>query len=217
VFSGERNFVFAFEAEGGVAALTRGLGSEYEIMNANIKKWSVGSPIQAALDSLETLLREHPVAAGEVEKVEVQIQDHEAAVVDNRDMPDICLQHLVAIMLLDGTVNFASAHDERRMRDHKVLALRKRIRLIGSAELTRAGGRQAIIELDLRGGRRLSHHTRAVRGTADNPMTRAEIDAKCADLFAPVLGARRARSLIDRLWRLEAEKDVRNLRPLLQA
>jgi 2-methylcitrate dehydratase PrpD len=216
VFSGERNFLFAFEAEGGASALTRALGTDFEIMNANIKKWSVGSPIQAALDSLEALLREHPVAAGEVEKVEVQVQDHEAAVVNNRDMPDICLQHLVAIMLLDGTVTFASSHDEQRMRDRKVLALRSRIRLSGSVELTRAGGRQAIVELRLGGGRRLSHHTRAVRGTADNPMTRAEIDAKCADLFSPVLSGRRARNLIDTLWSLEAVKDVRELRPLLQ-
>ncbi len=216
VLSGERNLLFAFEAEDGAAALTRGLGSDYEIINANIKKWSVGSPIQAALDSLEALMREHPVAAGEVEKVEVQVQDLEAAVVDNRDMPDICLQHLTAIMLIDGTVTFASAHDQRRMRDRKVLALRNRITLSGSADLTRAGGRQAIVELYLRGGHRLAHHTRAVRGTADNPMTHAEVDAKCADLFSPVLGGRRARKLLDTLWALEKVKDVRKLRPLLQ-
>jgi len=41
-------------------------------------------------------------------------------------MPDICLQHLIAVMLLDGTVTFASSHDEARMKDRKVLELRKR-------------------------------------------------------------------------------------------
>ncbi|MEE8517300.1 MAG: MmgE/PrpD family protein, partial [Alphaproteobacteria bacterium] len=39
--------------------LARGLGSRFEIMDTNIKKWSVGSPIQAALDSLEVLIAEH--------------------------------------------------------------------------------------------------------------------------------------------------------------
>ena len=38
---------------------------------------------------------------------------------DNRDMPDICMQHLCAVMLLDGTVSFKSSHDEKRMRDPK--------------------------------------------------------------------------------------------------
>ena len=39
---------------------------------------------------------------------------------------------------------------------------------------------------------------------------------RCFDLFGPVLGARRARKLIDTLWALEEVKDVRTLRPLLQ-
>ena len=217
VFSGERNVLFAFNAEDGVSRLTHELGETYEIMNANIKKWSVGSPIQAALDSLEALLREHRFTADQVERVKVQVQDHEAAVVNNRSMPDICLQHLVAIMLLDGTVTFASSHNENRMQDRKVLAMRRRIEFVGSAELTRAGGRQAIVEIGLRDGRKLVHHTRAVRGTADNPMAGPEIEAKCADLLVPILGPRRTASLIGRIWNLEEIKDVRVLRPLLRA
>ena len=45
--------------------LVRGLGSTYEIMNTNIKRWSVGSPIQAPLDGLLDLIRERaPVNKG---------------------------------------------------------------------------------------------------------------------------------------------------------
>ena len=42
-----------------------------------------------------------------------------------------------------------------------------------------------------------------VRGTAENPMTRAEVDAKSYDLLAPVLGAARARRLCDAVWSLD--------------
>ena len=38
---------------------------------------------------------------------------------DNRNMPDICMQHMCAVMLLDGIVTFESAHDEKRMRDRE--------------------------------------------------------------------------------------------------
>jgi len=34
-------------------------------------------------------------------------------------MPDICMQHLCAVMVIDGTVSFKAAHDERRMRDRR--------------------------------------------------------------------------------------------------
>jgi len=55
----------------------------------------------------------------------------------------------------------------------------------------------------------------AVRGTAENPMTRAEVDAKSYDLLAPVTGKARARRLCDAVWDLERLKSVRELRPLL--
>jgi hypothetical protein len=62
----------------------------------------------------------------------------------------------------------------------------------------------------------LRHHAKAVRGTAENPMTRAEVDAKAYDLAAPVLGERRARRLCDAIWDVEGIRDVRELRPLLK-
>ena len=216
VFSGERSFFVAFGRDAEPERLTAGLGRTWEILNANVKKWSVGSPIQAALDSLEALLAEHRFGARDVARVTIEVQDHEAAIVNNRDMPDICLQHLAALMLLDGTVTFASSHDERRMKDRRVLEMRRRIEFRGSAEFTRAGGRQAIVEVELAGGRRLRHHTQVVKGTAGNPMSRAEVDAKCYDLVAPILGKNRGRALLDAVWSLERLSDVRKLRPLLQ-
>jgi len=54
------------------------LGERFEIMQANIKKWSVGSPIQAALDGIETLRMEHPFRADEVQEVTVRLATDEA-------------------------------------------------------------------------------------------------------------------------------------------
>ena len=47
-------------------------------------------------------------------------------------------------------------------------------------------------------------------------MSRAEVDAKCYDLLAPITGKRRARRLCDTVWTLDGLTDVRKLRPLLQ-
>ena len=65
--------------------------------------------------------------------------------------------------------------------------------------------------------REFKHHTKGVRGSAENPMTRTEVDDKCYDLIAPVLGSARARKLCDAVWQLEKVRDVRVLRPLLRA
>jgi 2-methylcitrate dehydratase PrpD len=217
VFAGERSFFAAYGRAPDPAALVRGLGETYEIMNTNIKRWSVGSPIQAPLDCLSFLIKENSLKADDVEKAVVRVAHQGANTTDNRAMPDICMQHLCAVMLLDGTVSFKSAHDERRMRDRRILEIRKRIELHGDEALSRAmPSRQGIVELELRDGRKLRHHSRAVRGTAENPMTRAEVDAKGYDLMAPVIGNSRARRLCDALWNLERIKDVRQLRSLLR-
>ncbi len=218
VFSGERNFFVAYGRAPNPAELTRELGTNYEITNTNIKRWSVGSPIQAPLDSLLDLIREHHIKADDVEKLVVRVAHQGANTVNNRNMPDICMQHMCAVMLLDGTATFKSSHDLRRMQNRKVLELRSRIELYGDDALTKVmPSRQGIVEIRLRDGRELRHHTKAVRGTSDNPMTRAEVDAKSYDLLAPVLGMARARRLCDAIWGIEKLKDVRKLRPLLQA
>ena len=217
VFSGERSFYVAYGRDPKPEMLAQGLGERYEILRTNIKRWSVGSPIQAPLDSLKALIDEHGVKAGEVEALVVKVYKQGANTTDNRDMPDICMQHLCAVMLLDGTVTFKSSHDEKRMKHPKVLELRKKIELRGDEELSKAmPSRQGIVEVTLRGGRTLRHHTKAVRGTWENPMTRDEVDAKSYDLIAPIAGRARARKLCDAVWKLEGLKDVRKLRPLLQ-
>ena len=215
VLHGERNFLFAFDAEERAGELVDALGSRYEVLNANIKKWSVGSPVQAALDSVQALMREQGLGAASLERLTVEVQDHEAAIVDNRSMPDICLQHLVAVLLLDGTLTFASSHDVRRMSDAKVRAVRARVHLVGSPELTARGGRQAIVTAALKGGGHIRHHTAAVSGTPASPMTRADVQDKALDLLAPVLGVSRARRLVDAIWQLERLRSVRELRGLV--
>jgi 2-methylcitrate dehydratase PrpD len=152
-----------------------------------------------------------------VAKAVVRVSHRGANTVNNREMPDICMQHMAAVMLLDGTATFQAAHDEKRMHDPKVLEVRRRVELYGDDALQRAmPSRQGIVELTLRDGRTVRHHTKAVRGTYENPMTRDEVGEKCFPLLAPVLGTRRARRLIDTVWSLEKVRNVRSLRALLR-
>jgi 2-methylcitrate dehydratase PrpD len=224
VFSGERNFYVAYDETRRIGKapqpqrLIKDLGKVYEIMNTNIKRWSVGSPIQAPLDGLLELIRDHGIKAADVDKLVIRVAHQAANTTDNRNMPDICMQHMCAVMLIDGIVTFKSSHDEKRMTDKKVLDLRNRITLYGDDALTAAmPSRQGILELKLKDGRMLRKHVKAVLGTAQNPMTRAQVDEKCYHLMAPILGASRSRKLCDAVWSLEKVGNVTKLRTLLTA
>ena len=215
ILSGPDNFILANAPNADPARLIEKLGERYEIIRTNIKKWSVGSPIQAPLDALEILLKRRPFDAEQVRSVSVRLGVREASVVNNRDIPDICLQHMVAVMLIDGTVSFLAAHDVARMRDPAVLRQRAKVELVPDQELERRV-REAIVSVTLTDGAVLDEHVRNVRGTADNPMPREEVVAKCRDLLVPVLGRTQSAQLIDRVLELERVGNIRELRPLLQ-
>jgi 2-methylcitrate dehydratase PrpD len=217
VFSGDRGFFHAHGRFAQPELLVRGLGSEFDIMQTAIKRWAVGYPIQAPLDALSNLIAAHGVKASDVARVVVTIDEQGARTVNQRKMADINVQHLAAMMLVDGEITFASSHDASRLRDPTVARLKKRIELAGSAELSKAETTQAVVEITTRRGERLSYHTKAVRGSATNPMSQEEVAAKCRDLFVPVLGKRRAEQLIQTVWGIERVPDVRRLRPLLRA
>ena len=214
-FSGERDFFFTFAPEGDRNELVRGLGHDYEIMRGGIKRWPVGGPIQGPLHVLRDLIAAHKIKAGDVAEVIARMPDKELEIVNNRDMPDISVQHLLAVMLLDGGVTFASAHDFRRMRDPRVLDLKKRIRAVGDPALTDAERRwRCVMTITLKDGRKFEHQTMAAKGSYENPLTRAEEEEKALDLLVPVLGAKQSRALLAALWDFDKIKDVRALRKL---
>ena len=217
IFSGADNFFLAFKPMNKPEMLIEQLGQRYEVTRTNIKKWTVGSPIQAVLDAMENILKRSPFETGQVKEVLVRVATNEAAVVNNREIPDICLQHMVAVMMVDKTVTFRSAHENTRMKDPAVLRERAKVQLIPDEELEkRLPRREGIVEVVLTDGKRLTEHVENVRGTVENPMSREEVIAKARDLVTPVLGAPKSAKLIETVFSLENLKSIRDLRPLIQ-
>ena len=217
IFSGADNFFQAYAPKAKPERLIEKLGERYEIVQTDIKKWTVGSPIQAPLDAIEAIRGKRPFATDQVRRVTVRLAPSVAAVVDNRDIPDICLQHMVAVMLADKTVSFNAAHDKARMQDAAILRERAKVDLVRDAELAQfLPVRVTVVDIDLADGTFLSERVSAVRGTPRNPMSRAEVMEKARDLTAPILGREKSSGLIDTIYTIEAVSDMRSLRPLLQ-
>ena len=213
VLAGRGNFLFAFSEDPKPEILSKGLGTDYVMTTTAIKKWTVGTPIQGALDSLLAIMTEQRLGRSDIARVRARVPDFAAPVVDNREMPAINLQYCLAVMILDGTLTFASAHDDARMTDPEVLAVKSLIELVPDHELAVAvPARQAIIELDTKDGRTFSNRTRYVRGTPGDPMTTDEVIAKATELMVPILGRERSDGLVDAVMSIEKLADAATLR-----
>jgi len=212
--SGDRNFFDTFSTKPNPQRLAEGLGSHFEIMVTNIKKFAVGSPIQAPLDALLTLIKKHGLKPKDVRSIAARLPS--IVTVDNRDMPDVNLQYILSVALVDGDLSFEAAHSYERMKDPEVLKVKERVRLVEEPGLkTPKSQRTAVVEVTTQDGAQLKEHVVSVRGTAENPMSTEEVEKKCRELLIPVLGKDRSEKLIDAIWNIEKVKNARELRPLL--
>jgi 2-methylcitrate dehydratase PrpD len=196
------------------AQMTEALGERFEVERTTIKKWSVGSPIQGALDTLETLVADHRFGPADIERIHVVLPPRRAVAVDNKPMPAINLQHQLALLLLDGTVGFVSGHDEQRLNhDPDVAMLRARITVEGDPGQPEGG--TAHLTLKLRDGRTLHGHTAHVRGTPKNPMSFDEIVGKARDIMA-TSSFTEIDPILDALIGVAGLADIRDLGALLR-
>jgi len=217
IFTGPDNFFQAYAPKVQRAKIIEKLGERYEIAQSDIKKWTVGSPIQGPLDAIDAIRGKRPFEADQVMRVTVRLAPSVASIVDNRDIPDICLQHMIAVMLIDKTVSFHAAHDKPRMQDPAVRRQRAKVNLVRDEALDKfLPARIAIVQVDLTDGTSLSERVEAVRGTPSNPMARAEVIEKARELVAPVLGREKTERLIETVFAIESVTDIRKLRPLVQ-
>ena len=194
------------------------LGQRFTITSCLVKKYPVGSPMMETVDATLALLSKHKIQADDIEKVIVRIPESGARTVNNRHMPDVNVQYMVASILIDGKLTFESAHDYERFQNPRVLALKEKVQLIGDQEMERSGPRfQGLVEVTFKDGKKLLEHVRNCRGRPENPMSPEEVEKKAAWLMEPVLGKKNVEQIFESVRRIESVKSARDLTKLMMA
>jgi 2-methylcitrate dehydratase PrpD len=218
VLDGQHNMIIALSTQPNPEEMVAGLGTRYFVTETAIKTFSVGYPIQAPLDAILTLRRQHNLTPDNVQHILVRLPADGASVVNNSAMPDVNCQHLVSLALVKGGVSFDDSHSRPLMEDPAILSVRRRVELVGDPALVDPEApRSGFVEVTMRGGGKVNHFTRHPPGTKENPLDTAGVNAKVRDLMEPVLGAQKTQALIAQINTLETLDDIRRLRPLLTA
>lgn len=216
VLDGEHNALDALSAAPRPEEMVAGLGSRYFVCETAIKPFSVGYPIQAPLDAFLRLQREHGLNLDNVKRIVVRLPEDGARIVNNRSMPDVNCQYIIAAALVKGALSFEDSHSYERMAEPEVRAAKERIELIADpALMDPAAPRSGRVEVTLRDGRTVSHFTRHAPGTKENPLDTEQVNAKARPLMQPVLGVGQTEKIIQKLNALEELEDVRELLPFL--
>ncbi len=213
---GERNVLDALSTNPAPEEMVADLGSRFYIEETAIKTFPVGYPIQSPLAAFFTLRERHGLNANNVEHILVRLPEDGARIVDNRAMPDVNCQHIMAVALVDGVINFENSHSFERMSDPVILAARQRVELVADPDLVvLEAPRSGFVEVTTRNGDQVSLFVSHAPGTPENPLDTEGVAAKARELMAPILGDAKTAAVIDRVNALEDLDDVRELRLLL--
>jgi 2-methylcitrate dehydratase PrpD len=187
---GKRGFVQVLSASPNPAALSAGLGEDYDLLRNTYKPYACGLVIHPSLDACIRLRSRHGLRGPQIERIELAV--HALALeLTGKTSPRTGLEgkfsvfHGAAVAIIDGAGGEAQFSDER-VKAPDVVALREKVR----AKIDPALGKeQAGVTIVCRNGARHELRVEHCAGSLQRPLTDAEVDAKFLALSAPVLGA----------------------------
>ena len=218
IFQGKFSVMNALVDQGDLMAITRDLGTRFDIMSARFKKYSAGSPFHAPLDGLLKIMDGQGLEADQLAEVTVQMPMRNKLLFGD-DPPTLSVnpQYLLAVAAYDRKVEL-EAHSEERAKDPKVWELKKRIRMVWSSELEKdprlhyAG----IVEVRTRAGQTFTEKVVHPPGSTENPLSQEQIEEKFFSLSAKVISRRQADRIRDVVANLESMQNLRGLGDLVR-
>lgn len=190
------------------------LGEMFNICRMTFKNHTCCGHTFAAIDGALALQSRMQVAAREIERIRVGSY-RAAKEVSGYESPTtpaearFSLKYVVATALTHGSVRLA-AFEPARMNDPGTRELMARIDVAIDPELDAAFPKQraARVAFRTRDGREEEFLQPTRIGDPEAPLSDAQLDDKYLELAVPVIGESKAKALLRKLWKLEAEKSL---------
>jgi len=195
--------------------------ARYHLLDVAFKPYPCARQLHAGVEALLTLMRQYNVTPNMIEEVELSVPTANATMV-SRPLTPISRaatlgsgQYVMAVTALRGKMDLQS-FEGQFLNDLEVHALMSKVKVTGEKELDRYfpqywAGRAT---LKLAHGQACTHEVIIPKGERLNPMTAEEVKQKFLSLALPVLGAAKARTIIEEVQSL-SERD--SLEALLSA
>jgi 2-methylcitrate dehydratase len=214
------------EARGGDLDLNK-MGKEggpLKILGDAIKKYDAEMLIQAPVDALLKLLREHPLVPDEIEEIHLTTSGFAIKILaypgtyqpETKETSDHSIPYCIAVALLEGELG-AEQYAREQWKDPKVRGLIAKVKCSANPEYANAPPATcpAVLEIRTKRGDVYSSRVDHARGTPENPMTDEEVQAKFRGLASRLMSKGRIDRIIETVYTMEAESEITPLMKLL--
>lgn len=208
---GRNGWARACGDEASMQELTGELGTRWEIGKNTYKPYPCGIVMHSIIDACLALRQEHKVGAADIDSVIVRgspllLERGDRTVRNERDAR-VSIHHSVAAPFLWGAAGVREFGEAKAM-SAEARALREKVRAEVDAKMPN-GAAQVIITTTA--GDQLEKTVVNAKGSFENPLTDAEIEAKTREQARANPVARNIDRIIAAVWSLEGAKDVKGL------
>jgi 2-methylcitrate dehydratase len=190
------------------------------ILKTSVKYWPAEYHSQSAIEAALSL-RKQILDPARIKSVTIESHDASVDIIgsepekwkpNTRETADHSLPYITAIALIDGEVTNKQFEPER-FTDPQVWNFLETVKVKRNAELSAMypDAVANIVHVDLEDGRELTKRVDYPLGHAKNPLKDSEVEGKFFALVSPALGEKRARGIVDLVWKLDEARNVDEL------
>ena len=204
--------------------ITDRLGDEWESRNASFKPFPTAHVLHPYVSAILRARQQHGVRPRDVVSIVCPVAEFNVPIVcepiDEKSAPAsrahcrVCLQYTLAEALFTGELGKNAYSDATRL-NTDVLALARKVRYYVDPSYPGPGRFKGAVRVTLRDGRVIDETEEYNRGSAENPMTGAELRAKFDDNAGAFLSAGQRDAVADAVAHVEKCASARGLMDLV--
>lgn len=209
MLEGVKGFAVSFGQQPNLEAALARLGEQFEISALAYKPYPCGFVIHPIIDACLDAVRKEPVAADEIERVELTVNPL-AVQLCNRPEPQnqiqamVSFQHWAAAALIRKAAGIAEVTGEM-VHDGAVGALRRKVTATTAAGIGREAAKVRVV---LKSGRIVAADVQRCRGSEGRPLTDEDISDKTRGLLRIAFPAAATEQILAECWRIERSPRV---------
>ena len=217
IFSGKHGFLN--QVSGRLSFSNKNFGRPWKIMKTHTKFFPAEHHSQSAIEAALFL---HPqVQSSQIQTITVETFDVAVDIIGSepekwipktRETADHSMAYLVAVALIDGTVNLKQ-YQKKRYLSPAIIQVMKKIKVKNSKYYSRIYPEKMPTRLivKLKNGKKLFHEVILPKGYAGKPMTWEDVSQKFEKMTDPILGPAKTSKFIDKIGSLERIGQLKNL------
>jgi 2-methylcitrate dehydratase PrpD len=194
-----------------------GLGTRWDSRNSSFKPFPAAHVLHPYIDALWRLRSRHPFAASDVERIDCPVASFIVPIVCEPTAEKLApasdshgrvsLQYTLAEALYCGELG-RHAYRSGNLTNPEILALARRVRYEVDPEFPGPGRFKGAVHVTLKDGRSFLEVEDFNRGSAENPMTEAELRAKFEENASGFLSEAERARLVEAIRQLERLPDA---------